>query len=54
MIKITAKKTEHGFTGYVHYYNDKFKVWSKSCKIVRLTKADALTDAEWLKKEMQP
>ena len=64
MIKIKAKKTKWGYRGYIESweedklgvtrYKRAFKLWSEVAGPHRVTKEDALQDAEILKKYRDP
>lgn len=54
MIKTFIRKHTLGFQGGVKLVINRKTVWSESCGIIRLTKEDAQSDADWLKKVFSP
>jgi len=51
-MKATTRKTKYGFTGVIIVIDGNAR-YTISTQIIRLTRLDALTDAQWLMMEMQ-
>ena len=54
MLKLSVRKCGPGFRGSIKWVVNKKVIWSESSQITRLTKEDALSDAQWLFDQHKP
>lgn len=50
MLKTFVHKSGPGFTGGIRFVHNGKTLWTTKSGIVRITKKDAQSDADWLKK----